>query len=344
MDSKAVAVSLCCGAGGLDYGLNQAGFRFLVGVATDADALATYQRNSIADSVYAEDVCNLTASWFRRELGLARGDLDLLVSGPPCQPFSKSRFWVRNKPKGFADTRSLVFSRLLSLARSLHPRAILLENVPMLGAAYNKHALEQFCDGLCQQRYTVWQTVLNASNFGVPQHRRRLFILAVRNLRPQEETTDLEQALRRYGRPAWTPRKVLHGGPRQRGDEDLTIRSKWANLLQEIPPGENYLHLTKERGHPRPQFQWRSKYWNFLLKLHPDRPSWTIQSSPGPATGPFHWENRRLSTFECQLLQGFPRSFVFLGNRVKRQRQIGNAVPPPVGRAIGAYLLSEFFD
>ena len=171
MDSRVIAVSLCCGAGGLDYGLNKAGFRFLAGVDTDADALATYQRNAIADSVYTEDVCSLTASWFRRELGLARGDLDLLVSGPPCQPFSKSRFWVRNKPKGFEDERSLVFSRLLFLTRSLHPRVILLENVPMLGAAYNKYALNQFCDDLRQQHYTVWQTVLNASNFGVPQCR-----------------------------------------------------------------------------------------------------------------------------------------------------------------------------
>jgi len=94
------------------------------------------------------------------------------------------------------------------------------------------------------------------------------------------------------------------------------------------PPGENYLHYTAERGHPDPRFTWRSRYWSFLLKLHPDRPSPTIQAQPGPNVGPFHWDNRRLRVGEAKRLFTFPDSFEFVGSRASVQAQLGNAVPP----------------
>jgi DNA (cytosine-5)-methyltransferase 1 len=112
------------------------------------------------------------------------------------------------------------------------------------------------------------------------------------------------------------------------------VNGKYGHLLLEIPPGGNYLHYTEHEGHPHPLFQWRSRYWTFLLKLSPDRPAPTIQGQPGPYVGPFHWENRRLRVPELKRLHGFPDDFRFAGSRRDIQLQIGNAVPPPLAEVI----------
>ena len=82
-----------------------------------------------------------------------------------------------------------------------------------------------------------------------------------------------------------------------------------------VPPGWNYKPHTAWAGHPNPTFVTETRFWNFLLKLSPDLPSWTIPASPGPWTGPFHWESRRLRTPELAALQGFPDGYVFAGSR-----------------------------
>ena len=108
--------------------------------------------------------------------------------------------------------------------------------------------------------------------------------------------------------------------------EDLDMRGAWADLLPSIPEGQNYLWHT-DRGGGLPLFGWRQRYWSFLLKLSKGQPSWTIQAQPGPAIGPFHWANRRLSARELCRLQTFPDDVTITGNRTSVQKQIGNAVP-----------------
>jgi hypothetical protein len=94
---------------------------------------------------------------------------------------------------------------------------------------------------------------------------------------------------------------VLEGLTTEPEDSEQ-IRGRWGHLLPEVPPGDNYLHFTAKRGHPTPIFEWRSRYWSFLLKLDPTRPSPTIQAQPGPNVGPFHWDNRRLRVAEVKRL------------------------------------------
>jgi DNA (cytosine-5)-methyltransferase 1 len=112
------------------------------------------------------------------------------------------------------------------------------------------------------------------------------------------------------------------------------VRGSWGHLLPEIPPGDNYLFFTEERGHPDPIFKWRSRYWSFLLKLDPGKPSPTIQAQPGPNVGPFHWENRRLRVPELRRLFAFPDDFVFVGKRASVQSQVGNSVPPLLAQRV----------
>jgi DNA (cytosine-5)-methyltransferase 1 len=124
--------------------------------------------------------------------------------------------------------------------------------------------------------------------------------------------------------------------------DDLAMRGKWAGLLPSVPEGHNYLWHT-DRGGGEPLFGWRRRYWNFLLKLAKDRPSWTIQAQPGPSTGPFHWTSRRLSRRELCRLQTFPDDVAITGSYQEAHRQIGNAVPSLLAEVVGRAIRRQYF-
>ena len=128
-------------------------------------------------------------------------------------------------------------------------------------------------------------------------------------------------------------------------DEGHYAGGKHHDLLREVPPGDNYLYFTEKRGHPDPKFEWRSRYWSFLLKLSPDLPSWTVQARRSNNMGPFHWRSRILRIEEIKRLQTFPDNWVLSGNIERQWRQVGNAVPPllaeVIARAVYAKLLSQ---
>jgi DNA (cytosine-5)-methyltransferase 1 len=116
---------------------------------------------------------------------------------------------------------------------------------------------------------------------------------------------------------------------------------KYHHLLKEIPPGDNYLYFTAKRGHPNPQFEWRKRYWSFLLKLSPGLPSWTIQARRSNNMGPLHWRNRILRIEEVMRLQTFPDDWQLVGTIERQWRQIGNAVPPLLAEKLGAALSAQ---
>src|SRR5262249_33848782 len=122
---------------------------------------------------------------------------------------------------------------------------------------------------------------------------------------------------------------------------DEVVAGKWGHLLPEIPPGDNYLYLTAHKKHPKPLFKWRSKYWSFLLKLSPERPAWTIQATPGPYIGPFHWRNRRLSVAETKRLMTFPDDYELPGSRTVWQKLLGNAVACKLAEVLGRSILQQ---
>src|SRR5439155_22957045 len=152
------------------------------------------------------------------------------------------------------------------------------------------------------------------------------------------DDSDGQQSLLDTYRTAWDAIGSLTPSP----SEDLEVRGRWAGLLPSIPEGHNYLWHTDRMG-GLPLFGWRRRFWSFLLKLAKNRPSWTIQAQPGPAVGPFHWENRRLSVRELCRIQTFPDDVNVVGGRGSAQRQVGNAVPSllaeVVGRAVREQLL-----
>lgn len=123
--------------------------------------------------------------------------------------------------------------------------------------------------------------------------------------------------------------------------EELTTGKTYDSELKQIPPGQNYFALTERSSHPNPRFEANKRFWNFLLKLHPNKPSWTLAAQPGPWVGPFHWNNRRLRVPEISAIQTFPEDYIFVGTRRSIQKQIGNAVPCLLGKSIVKHLISN---
>ena len=340
-------ISLYTGAGGLDLGLEQAGFSHVGCVEVDGDARKTLQANR-PDWPLARsgDIHDYTADALLDHFGIRGATVDLLAGGPPCQPFSKSRFWRTEDRASLSDPRARTLRAFLKVAYASLPRAVLIENVEGITYRNNREAvrfIERSFDTINAKSgtsYRVHYFNIDASHYGVPQSRRRTFLVASRDGRTFSLPKPTHGAGGEPFLTAWDAIGALGDPPT---DEPLAPTGKWAGLLPSIPEGENYLWHTS-RGGGMPLFGWRTRYWSFLLKLKKDKPSWTIVAQPGGSTGPFHWSNRRLSTRELCRLQTFPDSYRVHGSYRSAVRQIGNAVPPALGELIGKQIRVQFFD
>lgn len=358
------AVSLFTGAGGLDLGCEAAGFTTRAVVESEPRAQATLRANldgyfpQLSDGAIFDDVLSVDYEALLDVAGLESGEVDLLHGGPPCTPFSKSGYWLAYKRAG-EDPKASLLDNYVEAIRAIRPKAFLMENVFALGYRnHNRPVLERFIAGVRGAGYAFDMGTLIAADFGAPQLRQRLICVGLR-----EDLLDAPADFYRFPWPSPT-----HSGPhetRTRYDRSLpqhvtasealadlddganppepeeVVKGTYEEELRGVPPGDNYLFWTAHRGHPNPRFEWRKRYWTFLLKLHPDRPSPTIQGQPGPWVGPFHWENRRLRVAELKRLMTFPDAFQVLGSRREQQLQLGNAVPPQLARVVAESLAQE---
>jgi DNA (cytosine-5)-methyltransferase 1 len=347
--SELSAISLFSGAGGLDLGVERAGYRVLAALEYDADAAATLRANFPHTKVLDRDIRPVETAELLKAAGLRPGEADLLVGGPPCTPFSKSGNWLEYKRSG-KDANADLLDHYLRILSEAKPRSFLLENV--FGLAYKNHNafwLKRLLSKFRELGYRIDHRVLLAADYGVPQRRQRLFILGSKDVTPDFPTPTHSGP--HETRRGWDERLVPHVTSKQAiGDlakrRSLTepeeiVTGTFAHLLPEVPPGENYLYFTAKRGHPEPLFEWRSRYWNFLLKLDPNQPSPTIQAQPGPWVGPFHWQSRRLRLAEIKRLQTFPDDYEIVGSRRSAQIQIGNAVPPLLAECLAEPLAAS---
>jgi DNA (cytosine-5)-methyltransferase 1 len=337
--SQPTAISLYTGAGGLDYGFEAAGFRTVFANDLDHDSCETIRRNRNWPVVERE-IDRVGSDELLGVAGLERGEPDVLIGGPPCQPFSKSGYWANGEARRLKDPRAATLDEYLRVLEDTLPRAFLLENVHGIAYSSKNEGLELLLRKIREinerqgTSYHPRCEVLNAAAYGVPQLRERFFMIASReglpfqfpaaSFAPPHE--DDEQQTVFADLPSYRTAWDALGDLEPPEDEALAMRGKWAGLLPSIPEGENYLWHT-DRGGGLPLFGWRRRYWTFLLKLAKSRPSWTIQAQPGPAVGPFHWESRRLSMRELCRLQTFPDDVEIFGSLGSVQRQVGNAVP-----------------
>ena len=344
-------ISLFSGAGGLDLGLVEAGFQNKLCVEIDVAARQTLAVNHPQWKLaHPGDIHAITPMELLKQAGVEPRELTLLAGGPPCQPFSKSGYWVTGDTDRLTDPRAKTLKAYLDIVREAQPEVIFLENVKGIAFSEKDEGLQLLISELNKinrakkTNYRPHVIALNAADYGVPQSRERVIIIASRegkqfNL-PEPTHFDPERAPGK-GQPHLTAWDAIGDLDVYIWSDDVKPSGKWAELLPTIPEGQNYLwHTDKMRGIPL--FGWRTRFWSFLLKLAKDKPSWTIQAQPGPATGPFHWKGRLLSVRELARLQTFPDEYQFAGDRRAAHMQIGNAVPPAIGEFFGLEIRRQF--
>jgi len=311
--------------GGLDLAAHLAGLHVGVSMDRDCEALGT-----LHSALGTETVATDSASCNGRQL-LARlpegSDVRYVIGGPPCTAFSHAGFWIEEKRAG-ADPAASCLDDFGRIVREIRPAAFCLENVPGLTFKTHRERLRSLVARMRRAGYSVSWDILHAADYGVAQARRRLFVVGIRGgprfsfpwPKPVERTSD------------WSIGDL--GQRSALSEEDEVPGGVWADLLPLVPAGGNYLHFTERNGWKPPIFRWRSRYWSFLLKLSPARPSPTVSAQRVTFNGPFHWENRHLRARELARLQGFPDWFPLSPELTAARRQIGNAVPPPLGAAV----------
>lgn len=319
-------IDLFAGAGGLSLGLKMAGWRTLLGSDYDQHACATYRRNFPGVDVVEGDIREV--DWTS-----LRGKVDLVAGGPPCQPFS-----VAGNQKAHEDERDML-PEFVRAVREIRPKLILMENVAGLTTA--RH-LPYFLEKLAQLEdlgYDLHYKVLNAADFGVAQDRLRVIVLGGLADKPRFPS-------RTHGnnaRPYVGAGEVLQDVPEDEPNRAIVTYAKkpvlrpspWAGMLvngggrpidlrtpsQTIPAsaGGNRTHIIDEH--------------EVLVDYHAH-----LLNGGAPRQGIVHGV-RRLTVRESARLQSFPDSFEFVGQRSARYRQVGNAVPPLLSKAVGKALL-----
>lgn len=360
MPNPTSIIDLFAGAGGLGLGAMGAGGELRLSVDTDHFSCETLRtnRDHHVGNVLEADVTTVTGAELRKSAGLSRSDDLIVVGGAPCQPFSKAAYWVDKgeeaayrrarargeeaakpieTPSARPDSRRTLVHEFLRLVQESEADAFVFENVPSILHPRNKAIFEALREDAEAAGYSTRTVIGTATNYGAAQTRQRVFLIGSQNGEPpfpaETHAEDPQGGLL----PWLTAREALlpfSGDEYAEASEIVTGR--WAEHLRTIPPGMNYKFHTAWAGHPAPTFETETRFWNFLLKLDPDRPSWTIPASPGPWTGPFHWTGRRLRVAEIAALQAFPPGYSFVGPRREQVRQIGNAVPSVMGRAMVA--------
>ena len=343
--NKPRIVSSFSGAGGIDIGFEKAGFQTLFASDIWKVATATLKHNFKNTEVATANIVDIDF----RSIKEKYGEIDGFVGGPPCPPFSKSRFYRKEKKRALEDEDGFVtVSNYFRAVEELRPKFFFFENVHGFVFKPHKEALEFLESESTRLGYKVFHEVMNAADYGVAQTRQRFICIGVK-----KEMKDFIFPKKMFSDPL-KPKKntktwVTAGDILKDIDFDMNedsamqAGSKHKDLLKLIPPGDNYLYFTKERGYPKPLFKWRSRYWSFLLKLSPDRPSWTIQASFSNNMGPFHWKNRFLRIPEIKRIQSFDDDYHMCGSFKEQWRQVGNAVPPKLVYEIATNLKKQYF-
>ena len=328
---KYSVLSLFSGCGGLDLGFKKAGFHTVF--ATDVWDIAcdTLKENNAADEVVCEDIRNVDFTRFHNSV-------DVVIGGPPCPPYSQTRHYLTEKKGGFEDEKAgFAVPEYFRAIKEINPKVFMFENVDGFTFKTYQEPMAFLKEQAERMGYNITYKVINAANYGVPQTRKRFICVGLKKgigefVFPQE--THSEKGTNNTHK--WVTCGEVLSDFDNITEEEKKQRpgSKDYDLLVGIPPGKNYLYYTEHEGYPDPIFKWKSRYWTFLLKLTPNRPSWTIQASFSNNQGPFHWKNRFLRISEIKRLQTFDDDYKLCGDMKEQWRQVGNAVPAKLAQEI----------
>ena len=330
---RITAIDLFCGAGGLSLGLEQAGVSVVAGFDNCADSLSTFCSNH-------EHSVGINCDLSNPIQGLSKfSGVDLVVGSPPCQGFSISG---KRDPE---DTRNNLYRAYIDTLRQLEPKVFLMENVPHLVSMDQGRFPSQIIKDLGSLGYHVTFKVLLASRFGVPQSRRRVFFVgskdraltltepslesclltckdAISDLPetsvadgdnyPAKAESDFQKLMRERSSGLWNHQVTKHS-------------QKTVDIISLVPDGGNYKDLPRELQNTR-------KVHIAWTRYHSEKPSFTIDTGHRHH---FHYTFNRVPTVrESARLQSFPDTFIFKASRTSQYKQVGNAVPPMLAKAL----------
>lgn len=343
-------VSVFSGAGGLDIGLQRAGWECLYATDFDRHAVETLKLNAAegrfngGGHICQADIRDLTGEQILSDVGRRRGDVDLLAGGPPCQSWSSAGHQL-----GFNDPRGRLFEDYLRVAKQLDVRWLLFENVRGLITAKGADGLPGSALAAIRQALfkAGWQTrveLLNAADYGAPQRRVRVVLIGYRQGDEPAVPPPSHSERGENGLTPWVSMAVaLNGLSPLEADEIIRPSGKLALELATINPGSGVKSPGK-RETTRPGGHWGYKQGAFVADMNRSARTVTANAQQDWIRDALHGL-RRLTPRECAALQTFPADWRFVGKRVDQYRQIGNAVPPllaeQVGNALRAHAIGQ---
>ena len=340
-------IDLFCGAGGLSYGFKQAGCNIVLGIDNDELALKTFEKNhKNAKSL----CCDITKIDYKNTIKNIIGDkkIDLIIGGPPCQGFSTlgKRF--------IDDPRNKLYLSYIKLVQEIKPKAFVIENVPGIISLFNGEVKDNIIKRFSSIGYNVTYKILCASDYGVPQSRKRVIFVGILNSKHTYIFPDIDKDFvtckmalsdlpslvdslgEEHQKYKTKPQNKYQCLMRQNSTDvqnhvAASHSDKIKHIISLVPDGGNYKDLPIEYRDSR----------NFHV-------AWTRFNSNKPAptidTGHrhhFHYKYNRVPTVrECARLQSFPDNFIFYGNKTQQFRQVGNAVPPLMAKRVAENLLN----
>lgn len=364
MSREFTAIDLFCGAGGLSEGLRQSGFHVLAGNDFDDVAGATYARTHKEARFLGGPIQNLTAEQFLSAARLKPGQLDVLAGGPPCQGYS-----VYNHQRGMHDARSSLFKEYLRLVEGLAPKWVIMENVTGIMSAGNGFAFRAIQEGFADLGYQIEFRILKAEQYGVPQERRRVVFLGNRVGQPivwPDPTHGVDRApfvnvadaisdlpALGNGEACSTPKYASDA--RSKYQEEMRLGSEGVKnhrsprlapinieRMKHIPQGGSWRDIPFEL---LPAGMKRARRCDHTKRY--GRLTWDGLASTILTKCDVHWgsyihpeQDRSLSVREAARFQSFPDWFEFEGSVTDQFVQVGNAVPPLLGRRIGEVLVA----
>lgn len=359
---KTNILDLFSGAGGLSLGFRQAGFRVAAAIDNDPNLIITHKKNFEESISITADLLKLEPKIFSKEYGIGKNDLEGIIGGPPCQGFSLAG------PRNFYDKRNRLYLSFIEYVRFFKPRFFLIENVPGLASLFKGKIKDRIIREFTNMGYNVNSKVLLASDYGVPQDRRRIFFVGVEDEMfgfPDATHISIEKGQKRIVsmeskvtvRDAISDLPLLLNetgaekmpytmGPKSEYQKTMRIGSdkiynhvatmheeQTKRIISLVPQGKNYKSLPKDLQKTR----------NFHVawtRLSYDKPSPTIDTGHRHH---FHPEANRVPTVrESARIQSFPDKFIFYGSKTSQYKQVGNAVPPILAHVIAVDIKKRF--
>lgn len=351
MTKKLNVLDLFCGAGGFSKGFKDAGFNIAAGIDNDKDAIATFAHNFPNSHAFQIDLSQEDA--IKNVQTKITEKIDVVIGGPPCQGFSVAGKRLKDDP------RNRLYKAYLNFLDCYNPKFVIIENVPAILQLHGGRIAKEIIKDLSEKKYEISVLKLNAADYGVPQSRKRVFFVCVKNgtvgqfIEPPPTTKfspitssdaisdlpllddDIELEASEYlSSPRNDFQKLMRGRCKK-------LQNHWAvehkeetkKIIALVPDGGNYKALPEHlRATRKVNIAW--------TRLNSRKPSFTIDAGHNHH---FHYSANRVPTVrECARIQSFPDDFVFLGGKVSQFRQVGNAVPPRLAEKIAAELLRVF--